>query len=304
MKRYQQQYHALGSEVFMTLVSKEDEEYSHKLFKRLRKHVDAFEKQYSRFLPDSELTQFNKRAGERIAISAGLRSLLIAARGLAEETDGLYNPFILPALQQVGYIGSWPQPETHNQATDFTDRTIVPASKLVIGSSWAKIPKNSALDFGGIGKGYLLDELAAKLTKEQLSGYWLSLGGDIICEGYDVNGQPWCVAVQSAVETSKNIDTISNHGGKRLAIATSGTTKRQGLKDGKTWHHIVDPRTGQSADTNVITATVTADQGVIADVYAKCIVIAGPKQAQLYKESRKIRSFLLQTKEPLRTIQS
>jgi thiamine biosynthesis lipoprotein len=140
----------------------------------------------------------------------------------------------------------------------------------------------------------LLDELSRGLSGKALSGFWLSLGGDIICAGYDLDNENWKVAIQEAIDTNKIIDYILNQNGSILAIATSGITKRKGFKNGKHWHHIIDPRTGKPALTNILTATVTADQAVTADVYAKCIVIAGPKQAEAYKHQAVIQSFLLQ----------
>jgi FAD:protein FMN transferase len=176
----------------------------------------------------------------------------------------------------------------------------------VIEKSSASIPTGTALDFGGIGKGYLLDELAEfldpKLTTAQLVGYWLSLGGDIICAGHDLDSQPWQVAIQSALELAKNVDIIKNEAGRKLAIATSGVTKRQGLKDGQAWHHIINPRTSKPADTNILTATVTADEAVAADVYAKCVVIAGAEQAKKYQAQGVIQSFLTQAKQDERTL--
>ena len=295
MNRFQQQHHALGSEVFLTLVTEKDEASANRLFDRLLKHITTFERQFSRFLPDSELTRFNQQSGRRTAVSPSFARLLRAAKSLAEQTDGLYNPFVLPALQRAGYLGSWPKPEADLAATNFTARKLVTVSELDIGDSWAKIPETAALDFGGIGKGYLLDELAKMLDTQKLTGYWLSLGGDIICSGHDLDNRQWQVTVQSAVELDKNVQTIANQQGHKLAIATSGVTKRQGIKNGQAWHHIIDPRTGQPADTNILTVTVTAEKAANADVYAKCIVIAGAEQAEKYKTAGVIKLFLLQT---------
>lgn len=297
MRRYQQHYHALGSSVLLTVVSEKNQTDINYLLGRLHAHIIEFEQQFSRFLSTSELTYFNQAAGQKTSISPELHKLLSYARDLAVKTNGLYNPFILPALQKAGYKGSWPRPDAFQSATDFTSRKVVHISQLTISKSWAKIPTNSALDFGGIGKGYLLDELAEMVNSEKLHGYWFSLGGDIICGGQDLDDQNWHVAVGGAVEASKIVATITNSNGKRLAIATSGITKRRGMKNGKEWHHLIDPRTGHSAQTNVLTTTVSADRAVIADVYAKCIVIGGIKQAKQYEVNGVIQSYVIQMRD-------
>jgi thiamine biosynthesis lipoprotein len=296
MARYQQHYRALGSTVLITLVTTASAANRAVIFAKLYSQITAFEQQFSRFLPTSELTSFNQSAGAKTAVSPSFMGLLKTAKQLAAQTAGLYNPFILPALQQAGYLGSWPQPEHSIADTVFTDRQLTTVDQLILGDGWAKIPNTAALDFGGIGKGYLLDQLAQELDDEPLSGYWLSLGGDIICAGHDLNGRDWQVAVQDALDTTKNIETIANQSGHKLAIATSGITKRRGLKDGREWHHLIDPRTGQPARTAILTATVTAKQAVLADVYAKCVVIAGADQAKQYQVAGVIQTCLLQSK--------
>lgn len=297
IKRFQQKYYALGSDTVITFVAEADGADIESIFSELHDHITTFELQFSRFLDESELTLFNRRAGEKAEISETFREVLVAAREMSQQTEGLYNPFILPALQKSGYVGSWPSPRQSADATDFATRQIVTIDKLVIGDNWASIPADSALDFGGIGKGYLLDQLAAILANKQLQGYWLSLGGDIICAGYDLEHQPWEIAIQSASDTGAIIDTIRNRRGKVLAIATSGIIKRRGVHDGRSWHHIIDPRTGEPSHTGILTVTVSATKAVIADVYAKCIVIAGADQAILYKKNNNISSYIIQPDE-------
>ena len=227
MERYQQQFQALGSAVLITLVTKKDSAYAQKLFRQINLHIIKFEQQFSRFLTDSELTQFNDRAG--VIVSQSFLRILEVSKDLAESTAGLYNPFILPALQRAGYIVSWPNQGAKKAINDYSNRKTTLIDNLIIGDSWAKIPKDSALDFGGIGKGYLLDELSRMLSNKKLSGYWLSLGGDIICAGCDLDNENWRVAIQDARDVSKIIDYISNQDGNILAIATSAAL--QNVKD-------------------------------------------------------------------------
>jgi thiamine biosynthesis lipoprotein len=293
VQRYQQHFKALGSDVLLTLVTSEPTLFANELFGRLRESITSFEGRFSRFLPGSELTQFNNLAGERVTTSHQFHKLLSTAKSLSLQTDGLYNPFVLPALQKAGYLASWGD-QVVTPATSFADRKVADIHKLILGDTWAQIPSSAALDFGGIGKGYLLDELAKQLTSKQLHGYFLSLGGDIITSGYDLDHKPWEVGVLSALDPTKTVACIPNRTGGMLAIATSGVTKRKGTKDGKSWHHIIDPRTGESAITNILTVTVTARDAVLADVYAKCIVIDGSARAAKYRNEGHINSFLLQ----------
>lgn len=287
--RFQKLGKALGSEVALTIIVKRESEAG-PLFQALWSSITAFEKRFSRFLPDSELSQFNSQSGNKVKVSPAFRKLLESARDYSLATDGLYNPFILPSLQKAGYIGSWPNPGDYNQTLNYSIRQVVGIEKLIINKSSAIIPANSALDFGGIGKGYLLDQLAAYLERAGVKNYWLSLGGDIISSGFDYEGQPWKIGVADAHNDEVAIETITNQTGERMALATSGTTIRKGIG----WHHIIDPHTSQSANTDILTVTVKAMSGVETDIYAKCLIILGSERAREFAEARNL-SAIVQT---------
>ncbi len=272
MRRFQQDRHALGSDAILTILV-EDEAIATKTFDALWSMITAFEQRFSRFLPDSELSNFNANAGKPKKISDAFRALLFTAKDMAEKADGLYNPFILPALQRAGYKGSWPTPNDSDERLNYEARTVATWQDIVVSGNTARIPKDSALDFGGIGKGYLLDELAHWLRRENIPYFCLSLGGDIICSGFDLGQKPWSVGIQKALEPNETVASITNETGALMAVATSGVTKRKGETANGAWHHIIDPRTGMPAETNVLTATVCADDATTADVLAKCLVI-------------------------------
>lgn len=293
MKRMQQTGRALDCEVFLTLVLPDTFD-SKELFGGLWSQINQFEQMFSRFLPHSELTNFNFHAGEEIGISPELRRILLKSKLMSRKTGGLYNPFILPALQKAGYVGSFDKSNALTSSPDFScGRVITDYEKLTILKNTAKIPTKTALDFGGIGKGYLLDQLSKFLERQGVSRYWLSLGGDIICNGLDVDERPWQIIAVDALTGRDLADKISNDG-KRRAIATSGIIKRQGKTSGKKWHHLIDPKTARPASTDILSATVVADEAAFADVAAKCLVIAGRSEAEKVAKLLLIRFMLLQ----------
>ena len=291
MKRLQQTKQVLGSLAFLTLVV--EDKSSELIFNSLWQRINEFEQKFSRFLPDSELSKFNSRAGNIVRISPEFEQLLRKTKLMSKKTHDVFNPFILPSLQRAGYIGSWNEKDLTG-IPDHSDLTTIPNHKqLIIRKGSAKIPSNSALDLGGIGKGYLLDQLVEFLEKENICRYWLSLGGDIICNGNDLNDQPWQVAISNASSLENDVDRISNFG-KKIAIATSGIVKRQGYHKDKHWHHLIDPSTNEPAQTDILTATVCADSATNADIAAKCLVIRGSKNLEETAKLLPIGPILLQ----------
>ena len=290
--RYQKHLDCLGSKAFLTIITDKDSLFVDEVFTTLISKVEDFEERFSRFLGDSELTSFNQSAGKKTTISPELKDILVETNKMSILTNNIFSPFILPSLQKSGYTSSWTNKDLISP--DFSNRQDNSDFEIKIGENWAEIPKNSAIDLGGIGKGYLLDQLSNYLDKTDISNYWLSLGGDIICNGQDMNNKPWQISIADALDDRLILDYTENRHGVKMAIATSGVTKRKGIHNNKAWNHIIDPRTNEPIKNNILTVTVTANNAVTADVMAKCIVIEGPDKAKKLVKNKRISGFLMQ----------
>ncbi len=290
MQYYQEQV-ALGSKTGLSLVSDATAARIDVLYDELWREIFLFERRFSRFLPGSELSVFNRGAGTKRFISSEFRDILVAAREVARQTAGLYNPFILPALQASGYTHSRVPGHAQDAVDDHSHRSVVEIDRLEIGDDWARIPYNTALDLGGCGKGYLADKLRDKLPNT-VAGYWLSFGGDIAVGGSNEDKQPWTVNIESAEDSSKNIGAIT--ASSTCGVATSGTIVHHGKKAGKPWHHIIDPRTLGPTETDVLLATVCDESVLRADVLASCAVILGSKQGIKFLKEHGVVAAVLQ----------
>lgn len=282
---------ALGGPVTLGFVSGATSDNATRLMKHLWLEVYAFEKRFSRFLETSELSIFNKRAGARTSISASFEELLRIAQQQALSTQGLYNPFILPALQKAGYVGTADTTYEGDTTTNYMNRTVTDVSQLVVEKGYASIPYSSAIDLGGCGKGYLADQLGAILRTNSVQGYWLELSGDIATFGHDADGNPVTIEVQSAAGGALEQHILCPK--SPSGVATSGTFHRPS-QTSLARHHIIDPRTAKPAETDVKLATVQADTALDADVLAACAVIVGSKQAPDYLRQHGARAWILQ----------
>lgn len=227
-------------------------------------------------------------------ITPEFRDILLAAKLLSKKTAGLCNPFILPALQKAGYDHSLVKRYKKDKMDDYSNRAVAPYDSLQIGKSWASIPYNTAIDLGGIGKGYLADQLAG-LTADKVAGFWFSLGGDVVAGGTDKTNKPWKVMIEDANRTAKYIGYATAPKNDYIAVATSGMNARRGIKNNKQWHHVIDPRTLEPSKSDVISATVCSSSAMAADVLASCAVIAGSKSAMQFLRDRGIKDTLIQT---------
>lgn len=279
---------ALGTDVeFRLVTSKKD--IVEEQFSTLWETVSKFEQRFSRFRHDSELSQFNQQAGRATPVSQQFKEMLLTVKKFSTMTEGHFNPFVLPDLQRAGYIHSM----TDQQLTkeDYSERTTVDCDSIEVGDTWAHIPENTALDFGGIGKGYLADHLATLLSTE-IDGYCLSLGGDMLLKGCDENGAHWSVDIQSDTDRTKNIAKFQG-ATETFGIATSATIRE---KQGKKQLHQISTVTGLPVNTALTMTTVVAKDATTADVLASYILSTGEETAKKLIAEHTIFGALLQKK--------
>lgn len=98
LQTFYETYPALGSTIKLCLTATMSRSEADELFRELKKTIILFEKRCSRFLPSSELSLFNQKAGIKRGISPELRDVLVKAHRIGRQTNGLYNPFVLPSL--------------------------------------------------------------------------------------------------------------------------------------------------------------------------------------------------------------
>lgn len=270
-------YNALGTTVEAG-IRMDDEKSAQQVFDNIHKIVDDFEKRFSRFRTDSEISRLNDSAGTALIVSSEMIAILKSAREIWERTNGLIDPTIGQALISAGYDSSFELVQDNaDKKTVKEDVKKVNFGDVVIDrqKNSVLIPEGVKLDVGGLGKGYLLDLLDSPISSNT-NDFWISLGGDLIVSGLNELGKPWTVGVQNPADLQKDLFKLDPLPGK-WGIATSGTTKRHGVKSGVPWHHIIDPRTGLPVVTDVLAATVIAPTALEADVAAKVVLMLGSK---------------------------
>lgn len=278
---------ALGTEVELWLITTEPQK-AQDVFKIIWKEIHDFENRFSRFKKDSELTHLNEHAGQMFPASKELRDILEASKSFSVRTKGLFNPFILPDLERAGYVHSMTG-NTESPPPDYSDRKVVDINLLEIKNDCVFMPEGTAIDLGGIGKGYLAD-LLTKVLSGVVEDFCISLGGDIICQGLNIDKE-WEIDIQSNSDREENI--ASYIGGIAMyAVATSGINR---IKGGRTQLHLINP-TDIPTQNEYEMCSVVAWDATTADVMASCILIEGEKLARELVRQNVVKAVLLQGK--------
>lgn len=231
-----------------------------------RTRIDQLERRWSRFLPDSEITALNAAAGSPVEVSDDTVGLVTRAIEGWRFTGGIYDPTVLGAMLRAGYDRSFDQLDGGT-----TPNTLLLAcTDIEIEGNSITLPAGTGFDPGGIGKGLAADLVIDHLRTLGALGACCNMGGDVRAWG-DAPAGGWTVAVQHARSTQP----LAVVGVTDGAVASSTTLRRRWTVDGVERHHLIDPRTGEPADTDLDHVTVVAGSAWAAEVLAKAVLIRG-----------------------------
>lgn len=227
----------------------------------------------SRFIADSELSRLNAAAGTPVAVSDLLYNVLATALTAARATGGVYDPAMLDQLEKIGYDRTFDA----IRPGDFDP--IIPGEP---GGRWRGIkvnpiyrevtlPHGIKLDFGGIVKGMAVDAALERLDEYGIRAALVNAGGDLAVLGHPPTEGVWSIAVPGR---ERYWPLPLHHG----AVATSGIARRHWQQGNVLRHHLLDPRTGLPAQSDLWSVTVVADRCEQAEVAAKVTFILGSRQ--------------------------
>lgn len=246
-----------------------------------RLFVDACERRFTRFSPDSELSALNRSAGTWFSASPQMLEVISLALECHEATSGLFDPSILPDLQRAGYTVSMDvlrEEGADGAATAIQPRQRIPLSEVALRpeSGLIRLPRGMSLDLGGLAKGWIA-ERAALLLADYSPACAVDAGGDMFFNGLPEGALSWAVEVEDPRERLGTLTRLEVGPG---AVATSSVVKRAWNQGGERRHHLIDPRTGEPASTSWLSVTALAPHAHLAEVFAKALLIAGPAGAE------------------------
>lgn len=237
----------------------------------------SFETRYSRFKTGNDLWKLNTT--NSLQLTPEFFHILETAQKFHHETQGLFDPSILPLLEKEGYPS---QPyhdrlvREHKFSELLLDKETLVASK----------PASLLIDLGGIGKGYIVDQVVDFL-KQHFDNFLVDAGGDIFAKGSNKKeSYPyWAIEVEHPLlDQSTDILLLLTD----MAVATSGRNRRNWKKNGQEKHHLIHPDTEQSSQSDLLSVTVVAPSTVEADIWAKTLFLLGSDKAEMLAEQKKI----------------
>ncbi len=251
-----------------------DESSARQAFQAAFQRIDELDKILSDYRPDSELSRITGEAVKHpVRVSDDLFRIAQASQQLSMRTDGAFD-LTIGALthlwRQARRDGALPQPEAVQSA-----RARCGYTKMHVDAAQRTIEFDQSemlLDAGGIAKGYAADEALAVIGNLGLHSALVAASGDLAF-GDAPPGQPgWKVGIDSFDRADKpftRVLMLSN-----AAVSTSGNSEQHLTVDGKTYSHIINPKTGMGLEAD-LTVTTIARRGITADPAATAISVLG-----------------------------
>lgn len=225
--------------------------------------------------PDSEISRLSRAAADStVNVSPLLRTCLSRSLQLHEQSGGAFDPTAESLMRLWGFYrrkGILPSVAALDSALADLGQWRMQGNPACV----VKEKPGTQFDLGGIAKGLAVDLAVARLRKAGLKDGLLDLGGNLYCMGGAPGRENWRVGIRNPRNRDELFATVTI---SEASVATSGSYERFVTIDGHRYGHIMNPATGRPAE-GLLSATVIADEGILADGLSTTLFVLGPDAA-------------------------
>ncbi|MPQ31609.1 FAD:protein FMN transferase [Clostridium estertheticum] len=241
--------------------------------------VCEIDNKMSVFKNDSEISKINTNAGNKPQIVSNDTYYVIQkAIKYCRLSEGAFDITIGPIVALWGIGKEGQQIPSSNEIKE--KLKIVNYKDIVLDKDDRSIflkNKKQEIDVGGIAKGYAADEVKNVMIKNGIKSALINLGGNILTLGTKIDGTPWGVGIQDPFKTRGEFALIISVINK--SVVTSGNYERYFEVEGKRFHHIINPSTGDPSESDIVGATIISDNSIDGDGLSTGVYIMGVQKA-------------------------
>ena len=235
-------------------------------------------------LPTSTVYAINNANGANVVVSAQLAKMLSSAKTVYEQSGGALDLSIYPLIKRWGFIdGKYYVPTEEEVSAEIVKKCF---DKLVLtsfpstGGYAVSLPAGGQISLASVAKGCASENAIDAMRNSGVTSGIVSLGGNVQTLGLKPDGSRWTVAIQDPNNTSSYVGVISVG---ETAVVTSGSYQRYfTARNGRTYHHILNPNTGYPAVGNLLSATIICEDGTMADCLSTAMFVLGEAKALNY----------------------
>ncbi len=238
----------------------------------------------SLYKPGTLINQFN--AGHKVKMDAHLKAVVTKALFTSRITGGAFDITVKPLMDVWGFGVIKPAVQQVPPA-DSIRKVLekVGYKYLRMKGNWLiKKKPGVEIDCNGIAQGYTSDVIANFLAQRGISNYLVDVGGELCAKGHNQHNKVWSVGIERPAPgdttfyaPEQAIVHLSDQ-----AITTSGNYRRFFDQGGKRFAHTMDPATGQALQSNIISVTVIAKDGITADAFDNPLILMGVEKGMAF----------------------
>ena len=249
------------------------------------KNIETLEHKISWRIQDSEIALINKNGNKETIVSQDTLELLSLSLDLAKNSNGAFDITILPVSCLWDFCGKNEHLPTENEINE--KLPFVNYNNLNIDVQNNKVflsNKFSGIDLGAVGKGKACNTAISAYKELGVKYGIISVGGSIGIYGEKDDGSPFKVGIKNPFYQNESENNFAIIELFRGYVSTSGAYERNFIKDGKMYHHILNPKTGYPAQSDMASITVLHNDGTITDLLSTaCYVLGKEKSLDLLK---------------------
>ena len=234
-------------------------------------------------LESSKVYAINHAQGDSVVVNGQIAKMIQTAQTVSQQTDGALDLTVYPLLRAWGFIDAdyrVPDDATIEALLEGVDMTQVTLTAMGDdGSYLVSVPAGTELSFGAVAKGCASNYAINAMRAAGVTSGVISLGGNVQTLGTKPDGSDWNVAVQNPNDTGDYIGYVSVG---ETAVITSGSYQRYFMQNGRLYHHIIDPATGEPAENKLQSVTIVCPDGILADCLSTAMFVLGETDALAY----------------------
>jgi thiamine biosynthesis lipoprotein len=234
--------------------------------------IAELERRWSRFLPDSEISRLNEEPGAPFTVTDETFDLIAIAEEAHELTRGLFDALIGNELIAAGYDRPFDEVVARRMHPDTSPSRARPQRPPIVFDAQRRtvsLPVGYRFDPGGVGKGLAADIVVAELLGAGADTASIAIGGDVRVSGET----SWTIPIAHPHRPDHDVAVVDLVDG---AVCSSSTVRRQWSDvRGRTLHHVIDPRTGAPAESDVLAVSVLAANATTAEVLTTAVMVDG-----------------------------
>lgn len=229
------------------------------------------------FDPESLLSRLNRN--ETDSVDRHIAFNLRLADSIGRLSGGRYDVTIAPLVEAWGFAG---RERSGDPDVDSLLAFVGRDKVRISGGRLVKDDPRVRLDFNSVAKGYTVDLLAELVERFGAENYLVDIGGEVRCRGVNAQGDPWRIGIETPFDGNMSDGAYVQRRIRMSAggLATSGNYRRFYVDaQGNKVAHTIDPRTGRSAVSRLLSVTVAAESCAEADALGTMFLAMGADDA-------------------------